>query len=152
MSQEKYTLLLKQCEALIESELDPIANAANIASLLYNNLDKVNWVGFYFLQGGELVLGPFCGQPACTRIPVGSGVCGTAFAQQQTQLVEDVHAFAGHIACDAASESEVVVPFETAQVSGVFDVDSPERARFGTTEGRFFEQVVELYCLRLSDR
>ena len=152
MSQETYSLLLKQCEALIESEYDYIANAANISSLLYNNLDKVNWVGFYFLREGELVLGPFCGQPACTRIPVGSGVCGTAFAQKQTQLVEDVHAFAGHIACDAASESEVVVPFETEQVSGVFDIDSPVLARFGAMEGRFFEQIVELYCARLNYR
>lgn len=146
MSQEDYSLLLKQVEALIESEPDLIANAANISALIYHNLENVNWAGFYFLKDGELVLGPFGGQPACTRIPLGKGVCGTAFSERQTKLVDDVHAFPGHIACDAASESEVVVPFETNTVSGVLDIDSPVLARFGEAEKIFFEQVAALFC------
>ncbi len=146
---EHYSLLLKQVEALISSEVDPIANAANIASLLFNNLDNVNWAGFYFDRDSELVLGPFCGQPACTRIPLGKGVCGTAYSTMQTQVVSDVHAFPGHIACDAASESEVVVPFKTSSLSGVLDIDSPSLSRFGQDERIFFESVVELYCQRL---
>lgn len=146
----QYTLLLKQAEALISNETDPIANAANLASLLYHNVDDVNWVGFYFLRQGELVLGPFSGQPACTRIPVGKGVCGSAFAEQRTLLIDDVHAFEGHIACDAASESEIVVPFETAHISGVFDIDSPKQARFGPDERELFEGVCQLYIARLN--
>ncbi len=140
-----YELLLQQAEALISSETDPIANAANLASLLYNHMDDVNWVGFYFLKEGELVLGPFSGQPACTRIPIGKGVCGTAFAEQTTQVVNDVHAFPGHIACDAASESEVVVPFISEALSGVFDIDSPKLARFGEEEKELFERVCTVY-------
>ena len=148
----EYALLLKQAQALISSEADPIANAANLSSLLYHGVDDVNWVGFYFYKQDELVLGPFSGQPACTRIPVGAGVCGTAYQQQQTQLVEDVHAFEGHIACDAASESEIVVPFQTPELSGVFDIDSPMRARFGAPEQEFFEAVCMAYVDRLAER
>ncbi|MCH2189371.1 MAG: GAF domain-containing protein [Gammaproteobacteria bacterium] len=144
-----YQLLLKQAQALISGESDPIANAANLASLVYNNLDNVNWVGFYFLRGDELVLGPFSGQPACTRIPIGKGVCGTAFAEQKTQLVADVHQFPGHIACDAASESEVVVPFKSKSVSGVFDIDSPVLNRFTCEEVELLEAVCELYLKTL---
>ncbi len=144
-----YQLLVKQVEALIESESDHIANSANIASLLFNNLDNVNWVGFYFEKGGELVLGPFSGQPACTRIPIGKGVCGTAFETQETQVVDDVHAFPGHIACDAASESEVVVPFYSDRVSGVFDIDSPILNRFGEEERWLFESVASLFAHKI---
>lgn len=144
-----YHLLVKQAEALIEGEPDPIANSANISSLLFNSLDNVNWVGFYFEKGGELVLGPFSGQPACTRIPIGKGVCGTAFDTKETQIVADVHAFPGHIACDAASESEIVVPFYTDKVSGVFDIDSPILNRFGEAERWLFESVTNLFIAKL---
>lgn len=140
-----YQLLLKQAEALISGEVDSIANAANLASLVYNNLDNVNWVGFYYLRDGELVLGPFSGQPACTRIPIGKGVCGTAFAEQKTQVIGNVHDFPGHIACDAASESEVVVPFSSAKLSGVFDIDSPILNRFSTDEVELLESICTLY-------
>ncbi|MBL4674413.1 MAG: GAF domain-containing protein [Arenicella sp.] len=141
MTQESYSLLLKQAQALISSETDFIANAANLSSFLYHNLDDVNWVGFYLFKQDELVLGPFCGQPACTRIAIGKGVCGTAFAEQRTLMVNDVHSFAGHIACDAASESEVVVPFNTSMYQGVFDIDSPIIGRFGEAEKELFEGV-----------
>lgn len=151
-------LLAQQLKALLESEPDVIANAANMASLLFNNLEQVNWVGFYFLkesneQSKELVLGPFCGQPACTRIPLGKGVCGTAFAQQQTLVVDDVHAFDGHIACDAASQSEIVVPFNfnaydvdgAPSIAGVLDIDSPIKNRFDDADKHFFEKAMQLY-------
>ena len=150
MNNKHYSLLLQQAEGLLDSETDPFANAANLCSLLYFNIDRINWVGFYFLQGDELVLGPFHGQPACTRISIGSGVCGTAFAKKEIQLVKDVHTFDGHIACDAASESELVVPFVSnaahgQQIEGVLDIDSPELARFGNEEKIFFEQIVNIY-------
>ncbi|GHA02100.1 protein YtsP [Arenicella chitinivorans] len=145
MTDSNFSLLLKQLEALLDGESDYIANAANMSSLIYNNLPDLNWVGFYFLREGELVLGPFNGQPACTRIPNGQGVCGTAFASQETQRVDDVHLFAGHIACDAASESEVVVPFKTDKIAGVFDIDSPVKARFSDAEQSFFEAAVAIY-------
>lgn len=145
MSDNNYSLLIKQAEALLRSETDLIANTANISSLLFNNLDDVNWVGFYFFKGSELVLGPFNGQLACTRIPVGKGVCGTAFAKQETLVVNDVHAFEGHIACDAASESEVVVPFSSGDVSGVLDIDSPTLGRFSNKEKELFEAVANLF-------
>ncbi|MFT6408374.1 MAG: GAF domain-containing protein [Arenicella sp.] len=142
MPQESYSLLLKQAQSLVSSETDFIANAANLSSFLYHNLDDVNWVGFYLFKQDELVLGPFCGQPACTRIPVGKGVCGSAFADQATLVVDNVHSFAGHIACDAASESEIVVPFNTPEYRGVFDIDSPSTNRFGNAEKELFEGVV----------
>ena len=144
MSSDTYSLLLKQAEALISSETDFIANTANLASLLFNNLDEVNWAGFYFFKNNELVLGPFNGQVACTRIPVGQGVCGTAFEKQETLVVKDVHAFEGHIACDAASESEVVVPFSAGEYQGVLDIDSPVSNRFSSDECALFEAVVLL--------
>ena len=146
----EYKLILKQVEALISAESDPIANAANISSLVYHAIDEVNWVGFYYLRSGELVLGPFSGQPACTRIPVGKGVCGTAFASQETQVVADVHSFEGHIACDSASESEVVVPFKTNKLSGVFDIDSPKLARFNADEVELFEATSRAYTNSLN--
>ncbi len=144
MTQESYSLLLKQADALISSEPDFIANAANLSSLLFHSIENVNWLGFYLYKDNELVLGPFQGQPACTRIPIGKGVCGTAFSQQKTLCVEDVHAFEGHIACDAASESEIVIPFNTGRYRGVFDVDSPILNRFGESERELFESIVKL--------
>ncbi len=147
---ESYQLLLKQLEALISYEKDPLANAANLSAFLYHNLEQVNWLGFYFQQGDELVLGPFHGQPACTRLPIGQGVCGTAFAKKETQVVDDVHAFEGHIACDSASESEVVVPFETEGLSGVLDIDSPVKSRFTDDEKALFEQATTIYLKTLN--
>jgi GAF domain-containing protein len=127
-----YAELEAQARALVAGEPDRIANAANIAALIFNALPRINWAGFYFLQGDELVLGPFQGKPACVRIPVGRGVCGTAVAEARSQLVHDVHAFPGHIACDAASRAEVVVPLVGADgtIFGVLDIDSPEPDRF----------------------
>lgn len=145
MLNDHLSLLLKQVEALMSNEPDFIANAANISSLLYHNLEQVNWVGFYILRDEELVLGPFSGQPACTRIPLGKGVCGTAYSKQETVIVEDVHAFEGHIACDAASESEIVIPFNNNTYQGVFDIDSPIQGRFGVSEKALFEGVVALF-------
>ena len=144
MPHEHYSLLLKQAEALIDSEPDFIANTANLSSLLFNNLENVNWAGFYLFRDNELVLGPFNGQVACTRIPIGKGVCGTAFDKQETLVVADVHAFEGHIACDAASESELVVPFTTRDFRGVLDIDSPIANRFGDAEKTLFEDLVKL--------
>lgn len=141
MTDNQYPLLLKQLKALLSTEHDIQANAANLASFLYHNLAQVNWVGFYYQQGEELVLGPFHGQPACTRLKIGSGVCGTAFATQTTQVIDDVHAFDGHVVCDAASRSECVVPFYTYQVNGVLDIDSPIENRFSKTDKAFFEAV-----------
>lgn len=145
MSEHNYPLLLKQLDALLSAENDIQANAANLSSFLYHNLEQVNWLGFYYQQGDELVLGPFHGQPACTRLTIGAGVCGTAYANQATEVVADVHAFDGHVACDTASESEIVVPFYTDQINGVLDVDSPIKNRFGQAEQDFFEQVVQIF-------
>jgi GAF domain-containing protein len=138
--------LLAELRALLAGEPDPIANAANISALIFNRLPQLNWVGFYFLRGGVLVLGPFQGQPACTRIKLGQGVCGTAAERNETILVPDVHAFEGHIVCDTASLSEIVVPFSVAgQFSGVLDVDSPVPNRFGVAEQALLEAVAALY-------
>jgi L-methionine (R)-S-oxide reductase len=146
---ESYPLLLKQLEALLSAEQDLQANAANLSAFLYHNLEQVNWLGFYYQQGEQLVLGPFHGQPACTRLEIGKGVCGTAFANKATEVVKDVHAFDGHVACDAASESEIVVPFYTEQICGVLDVDSPILNRFGDAEKNFFEKVVDVFVKSL---
>jgi L-methionine (R)-S-oxide reductase len=138
--------LLAELRALLAGEPDPIANAANISALIFNRLPQLNWVGFYFLRGDVLVLGPFQGQPACTRIKLGQGVCGTAAERNETILVPDVHAFEGHIVCDTASLSEIVVPFSVAgQFSGVLDVDSPVLNRFGVAEQSLLEAVAALY-------
>ena len=138
--------LLSELRALLGGEPDPIANAANTAALIFSRLPGLNWAGFYFLRGDTLVLGPFQGQPACTRIPLGRGVCGTAAARQETILVADVHEFPGHIVCDTASLSEIVVPFNVAgKLSGVLDIDSPELSRFGAAEQALFEAVAALY-------
>ena len=126
-----YNLLCEQLRALSEDTPHRIAKLANASALIYQGLDRLNWAGFYFLEGGKLVLGPFQGRPACIEIPMGRGVCGTAAKLDQTQLVEDVHAFPGHIACDSASRSEIVVPLhENGIVTGVLDIDSPVENRF----------------------
>ena len=126
-----YKALVQQLEALTEGIPYNTANLANASALLWQNLEDINWAGFYIMEDGALVLGPFQGKPACIRIPVGRGVCGTAAAQNATQRVEDVHAFPGHIACDGASNSEIVVPIrKNGAVWGVLDIDSPVFARF----------------------
>ncbi len=141
------TDILEELRALLASEDDPIANAANTASLIFQRVPRLNWAGFYFLKGDILVVGPFQGLPACTRIPLGRGVCGTAAARGETILVEDVHEFDGHIACDSASLSEIVVPFSIAgRLAGVLDIDSPELARFGATERALFEEIAQIYA------
>ena len=146
-----YTLLASQAEALTADEPDALANVSNLCALLYQALESVNWVGLYVLRDGELVLGPFQGLPACVRIAVGAGVCGTAAAERRVQRVDDVHAFPGHIACDAASESEIVLPlFRGDALIAVLDIDSPERDRFTADDeaglsgiARIFERVLE---------
>ena len=145
-----YSLLIQQADALIADEPDALANIANLCALLYQELEAVNWAGLYVLRDGELVLGPFQGLAACVRIPVGSGVCGTAAATGKVQRVEDVHAFPGHIACDAASNSEIVVPlYRDGALIGVLDIDSPETSRFSAADetgivamAQRFEQVL----------
>ncbi len=128
---ELYAELVNQARALLANEPDRIAKAANFASLVFHGVPDLNWAGFYFYDGTELVVGPFQGKPACVRIAIGKGVCGTAAATRQSQLVPDVHAFAGHIACDSASNSEIVVPLIKNDVLiGVWDVDSPTINRF----------------------
>jgi len=141
-----YRDLAKQLEALLAGESDRIANAANMAALIYHGLSDLNWAGFYFRQGGELVLGPFQGKPACVRIPLGKGVCGTAALRAATVLAPDVHNFPGHIACDPASRSELVVPLiEAGEVSGVLDLDSPLVGRFDEIDHAGCEQLVALF-------
>lgn len=138
--------LVEQARALLAGERDPIANAANLSALLYGALPDVNWAGFYFLRSGELVLGPFQGKPACVRIALGKGVCGTAALKGATIVVDDVHAFPGHIACDAASNAELVVPLlRTGEVIGVLDVDSPRHARFDEADRLGLEAIARLY-------
>jgi GAF domain-containing protein len=134
--------LVEQARALLAGERDRVANAANLAALVFHTLPDINWAGFYFMQGNELVLGPFQGKPACVRIPVGKGVCGTAMAQQKTQVVPDVHKFPGHIACDSASNSELVVPIGWF---GVLDIDSPSFGRFDESDARARERLVQVY-------
>ena len=141
-----YRELAEQLGALLAGEPDRIANAANMAALLYHGLPNLNWAGFYFRHGGELVLGPFQGKPACVRIPLGKGVCGTAAAKAATVLVPDVHQFPGHIACDPASRSELVVPLiEAGAVSGVLDLDSPLVERFDEVDQTGCERLAALY-------
>ena len=144
-----YHLLRKQVEALLGAESDPLANSANFVALLYRTIDAINWAGIYVLRGDELVLGPFQGKPACVRIPLGQGVCGTA-AQCRTSLrVADVHAFDGHIACDADSNSELVVPLTVnGALVGVLDIDSPLLDRFSAAD----QQGIELLCAAYAGR
>ncbi|WP_261881549.1 GAF domain-containing protein [Vibrio pelagius] len=147
MKIEHYRRLTKQAVALIESETDMIANLSNISALLSMELDDLNWAGFYLMKGDELVLGPFQGKPACVRIPVGRGVCGTAVATNSVQRIYDVHEFEGHIACDAASNSEIVIPFSIdGEIAGVLDIDSPNVGRFSEIDEEglvFFMAEVE---------
>lgn len=138
--------LLSQASALVSGQKDPVANAANISSLLFYGLDEVNWVGFYFVKGGNLIVGPFQGRPACVSIPIGKGVCGTAAATRRIQRIADVHAFEGHIACDTASRSEIVLPLlSSGELIGVLDLDSPVKDRFDEEDERFLQQVAEIY-------
>ena len=147
MKIEHYHRLTKQAVALIESETDMIANLSNISALLSMELDDLNWAGFYLMKGDELVLGPFQGKPACVRIPIGRGVCGTAVATNSVQRIYDVHEFEGHIACDAASNSEIVIPFSiNGEIAGVLDIDSPNVGRFSEIDEEglvFFMAEVE---------
>ncbi|OZI16571.1 MULTISPECIES: GAF domain-containing protein [Bordetella] len=141
-----YAELASQARALLAGETDRIANAANLAALAYHALPDVNWAGFYFFDGRELVLGPFQGKPACVRIALDRGVCGAAASQRQTQLVPDVFAFPGHIACDAASRSEVVVPLvRNGELIGVWDVDSPEPGRFDEDDRQGMQALCAVY-------
>lgn len=141
-----YARLATTLESLIAGERDRIANAANTAALLFHSLPDLNWVGFYFLAGDELILGPFQGKPACVRIQVGRGVCGTAAARRATVLVPDVHAFEGHIACDPQSRSEIVVPLTAGTtLLGVLDLDSPLAGRFDAQDRRGLERLAGIY-------
>lgn len=138
-----YEQLVAELHGLIAGERDWIANLANSAALIYHSLPDLNWAGFYLLKDGELVVGPFQGKPACVRIAIGKGVCGTAAAQRKTQVVRDVHEFPGHIACDAASNSEIVVPMiRNGELIGVLDLDSPKLARFDEEDRAGLEQFV----------
>ena len=142
----QYTQLLAQAQALLHGERDRIANAANLSALVYHALPGLNWVGFYFFDGDELVVGPFQGLPACVRIPLAKGVCGAAARLRQTQRVEDVNAFPGHIACDSASRSELVVPlYQGDTLLGVFDLDSPLPARFDADDQAGLEAIAQAY-------
>ncbi|MEJ8303440.1 GAF domain-containing protein [Saccharibacillus sacchari] len=149
--EDNYATALSQLKALIDGEPDRIANLANASALLAQCLSDTNWSGFYLYDGKELVLGPFQGLPACIRIPMGKGVCGTAAQTRETQLVEDVHAFPGHIACDSATNSEIVVPLvkENGVLIGVLDIDSPEHARFDETDKEFVEAFAKILVAQL---
>ena len=143
-SQERYDLLVEAATAIVHGEPDGVANMANVAALMWEFIPGMNWAGFYRVVDGELVLGPFAGRPACIRIALGSGVCGTAAQQGTTQLVEDVHAFPGHIACDAETQSEVVVPVVLdGTVIAVIDCDSPHPARFTQDDARGLERLAD---------
>ena len=140
-----YKTLLAQVDALTAGVSHTIANLANVSAAIWQEMDNINWAGFYVMEDGKLVLGPFQGKPACIEIPVGRGVCGTAVAEQKTQLVYDVHQFPGHIACDCASNSEIVVPIKKAgQVWGVLDIDSPLVDRFTEEDKVGLEALVRL--------
>ncbi|MEK4175973.1 GAF domain-containing protein [Aeribacillus sp. FSL K6-2848] len=143
--EENYELVLKQLTALIEGEKNVIANLANASALLNQFLSEINWVGFYVKDGDELVLGPFQGLPACVRIPIGKGVCGTAAFEKRTVRVADVNEFPGHIACDARSQSEIVVPLiKNDEVIGVLDIDSPIKNRFDKIDQRYLEKFTNI--------
>ena len=145
---ELHAQLLAQAKALLAGERDATANAANLAALVFHTLPELNWAGFYWLKDGGLVLGPFQGKPACVRIALGRGVCGTAAQSRRTVVVPDVHAFPGHIACDSASESEIVVPVTSrdGRLAGVLDLDSPRRGRFDEADARGLEALVAAFA------
>lgn len=150
---EFYQSLLGQVKAIISDEADLIANMANISAILFNAYDDVNWAGFYRMLDGELVLGPFQGQVACIRIPVGRGVCGTAVSSKKTQLVADVHQFSGHIACDALSNSEIVIPvFANNEVIAVLDIDSVTHNRFDDEDQQGLEAIVAVLQQQITNK
>ena len=143
--QQQYAQLAQQVKAIVAGEQDLIANMANISAILYWALDNVNWVGFYIIKKEQLVLGPFHGQPACIRIPIGKGVCGTAVSKNTIQLIDDVHQFSGHIACDAASNSEIVLPiYQNNKIIAVLDLDSTVIARFDLDDKSGLSQIIGL--------
>lgn len=143
---EQYAQLTAQAQALVHGEPDRIANAANLAALIFNSLPSLNWTGFYFYDGRELVVGPFQGLPACVRIPLDKGVCGAAASTRQTQRIADVDAFPGHIACDSASRSELVIPLVRGDtLIGVLDLDSPELDRFDADDQRGLEAIAQVF-------
>ncbi|MCT7790344.1 MAG: GAF domain-containing protein [Lactobacillus crispatus] len=144
-TEEKYKLLVEQARALIEGEDDWIANTANLSALLFNSLNDVNFAGVYRYENDELILGPFQGMPACVHIQMGKGVCGTAAQTEQTQIVENVHEFAGHIACDSASNSEIVLPiFKQEKLWGVFDFDSTKLANFDEIDKKYLTEIAKV--------
>lgn len=146
-----YNLLGKQLASLIEDETNLIAILSNTSALLNDNLDQINWVGFYLIENNELILGPFQGHPACVHISIGKGVCGTAVANNQTQLVDDVNTFPGHIACDANSKSEIVVPIHVNnEIIGVLDIDAPITQRFSKDDQQGLEEIVSILEHQLS--
>ncbi|QZD94172.1 GAF domain-containing protein [Qipengyuania gelatinilytica] len=147
---EAYRQLVEAADALTSGEPDAVANMANVAALLWDFLPDLNWAGFYRMVDGELVLGPFMGRPACIRIPLGKGVCGVAAADAETQLVEDVHAFPGHIACDSVTNSELVVPvIRDGGVVAVIDLDSPSKARFDGEDREGIEALAAILSNRI---
>lgn len=149
---ELYHQLKLQVSALISTEHDMVANMANVSALLFEHLDNINWVGFYRLIDSELVLGPFQGKVACIRIPVGKGVCGTAASEGKTQRIANVHEFSGHIACDAASNSEIVIPiFHQEKVIAVLDIDSPIYDRFDFEDQKGLETLVKVFELTINN-
>ena len=140
-----YNMLSKQLDALLTGETNAIANLSNASALLNQFFDQINWVGFYLIEDGELVLGPFQGLPACVRIPLSRGVCGAAAAKRETVIVPDVHAYPGHIACDAASQSEIVLPIvKDGELIGVLDIDSPIKDRFSEQDAEGLEQFIQV--------
>ena len=148
---EQYEQLLQQASALVHGESDKIANAANLSALVFHSLPDLNWVGFYFYDGTELVVGPFQGLPACIRIALGRGVCGTAAVTKQTQRIADVDTFPGHIPCDSASRSELVVPlYKDEKLIGVFDLDSPKLDRFNDVDQQHLEAIADIFLRALS--
>jgi len=150
--EKNYQLMTYMARRVLEDDDDVIACLANISAVINGYIDKINWVGFYIMKKGELVLGPFQGLPACVRIQVGKGVCGTAVTEKKTQVVDDVHLFPGHIACDSASNSEIVIPiFVEGEAFGVLDVDSPEFSRFGKLENKYLSEICGLIERKLSD-
>jgi len=147
----EYAHWLEQAESLLAGQNDLVANAANLSSLLFHVLDEVNWVGFYFLKQDRLIVGPFQGRPACVAIPMGRGVCGTAAETREVQRVADVHAFDGHIACDVASRSEIVIPLiRNGELLGVLDLDSPVADRFDQADEDFLVRVSEVFLSSLA--
>lgn len=151
IKETNYNLLGKQLASLIEDETNLIAILSNTSALLNDNLDQINWVGFYLIENNELILGPFQGHPACVHISIGKGVCGTAVANNQTQLVDDVNTFPGHIACDANSKSEIVVPIHVNnEIIGVLDIDAPITQRFSKDDQQGLEEIVSILEHQLS--